>query len=69
MLKPGSIPAKVDRIDIATGQRTFFREFGPADRSGLTIYFTNSILRLTWSQCIAATSTAVTLCMVTPKAK
>ena len=32
---PGRIPAVVDRIDLRTGQRSFFREFAPADRSGL----------------------------------
>ena len=29
------IPARIDRIDIATGRRTLLREIGPTDRSGL----------------------------------
>lgn len=29
------IPARIDRIDIATGRRTFLVEIGPTDRSGL----------------------------------
>ena len=29
------IPARIDRIDIATGRRTLLGEIGPADRSGL----------------------------------
>ncbi len=42
----GTIPAVVDRMDVATGKRTFFREFAPADRSGLVrIYFGGAVMR------------------------
>jgi hypothetical protein len=29
------IPARIDRIDVATGRRTLLAEIGPTDRSGL----------------------------------
>ena len=29
------IPARIDRVDIATGRRTLLVKIGPADRSGL----------------------------------
>jgi hypothetical protein len=29
------IPCRLDRVDIATGQRTLFKELAPADRTGL----------------------------------
>jgi Tol biopolymer transport system component len=31
----GQIPAQVFRIDVATGQRTFWRSFEPADSAGI----------------------------------
>jgi hypothetical protein len=30
-----STPLKVDRIDLTTGARTFFKAFGPPDQAGL----------------------------------
>jgi hypothetical protein len=32
----GQIPARVERVDVATGARTFVRELAPPDRAGLT---------------------------------
>jgi len=29
------IPTRVDRLDLATGQRTLLRELAPADRAGV----------------------------------
>jgi hypothetical protein len=29
------IPCRLERVDVATGQRSLFRELAPADRSGL----------------------------------
>jgi hypothetical protein len=29
------IPCRLERVDLATGRRTLFKEFGPADRTGL----------------------------------
>ena len=29
------IPCRLERVDLATGRRTFFKEFAPADRTGL----------------------------------
>lgn len=31
----GEIPYRVERVDLASGNRTLFREFAPADRTGL----------------------------------
>ena len=69
VLKPASIPAKVDRIDIATGQRTFFREFGPSDRTGLVrLSFTDSVLKADGSQyAYSYVKRPSTLFLVTPK--
>jgi hypothetical protein len=67
--KPASIPAKVDRIDIATGQRTFFREFGPSDRTGLVrLRFTDPVLKADGSQyAYGYVKRPSTLFLVTPK--
>jgi hypothetical protein len=29
------VPARIDRVEVATGRRTFLAELGPADRTGL----------------------------------
>ena len=29
------IPCRLERVDLSTGQRTLFKEFAPADRTGL----------------------------------
>jgi serine/threonine protein kinase len=40
------VPAVVDRIDIATGKRTPFKQFAPADRAGLTrIYVSGPVIK------------------------
>jgi len=45
------IPAVVDRIDVATGKRTLFKEFAPTDRSGLIrIYFPGPVMKADGSQ-------------------
>ena len=33
--RPGEIPARVDRLDLSTGERSLVREISPADRAGL----------------------------------
>ena len=44
--RTGLIPAVVDRIDLSTGKRTPFRQFAPADRSGLVrLYVTGPVLK------------------------
>jgi Tol biopolymer transport system component len=70
VMKPGSIPAKVDRIDVATGQRTAFREFGPPDRTGLIrIYFNHSLFKADGSQYVYGyVKRPSTLFLVTPQA-
>jgi hypothetical protein len=35
VFRPGEIPARVDRLDLATGRRTVMRELAPADRAGV----------------------------------
>ena len=30
-----TVPTRVDIVDIATGRRTFWKELGPADRTGV----------------------------------
>jgi hypothetical protein len=37
------VPAKIDRIDIATGRRTLLREIGPADQAGFYILTTGTV--------------------------
>ena len=32
------VPARIDRIDIKTGQRTLLKEMGPADLTGLATF-------------------------------
>jgi hypothetical protein len=32
------VPARVDRVEVATGRRTLLKEMGPADRAGLFIF-------------------------------
>ena len=45
------IPAVVDRIDLATGKRTPFREFVPADRAGVVaVYVTGPVMKSDGSQ-------------------
>ena len=29
------VPARIDRVEVATGARTLLKEIGPADRTGL----------------------------------
>jgi eukaryotic-like serine/threonine-protein kinase len=34
--RPGELPARVDRLDLATGQKQLWKELMPADRAGVT---------------------------------
>lgn len=35
--RANDVPARLDRIDMTTGQRTFVREVGPPDRAGIVL--------------------------------
>ena len=35
VLRRPSMPARIDRVDIATGRATLWREIAPADRTGM----------------------------------
>jgi eukaryotic-like serine/threonine-protein kinase len=35
MYRPGGIPLRVERVDLASGRRTLYREMAPADRAGV----------------------------------
>jgi hypothetical protein len=32
------VPARIDRVDVATGRRTVLKEIGPSDRAGLFMF-------------------------------
>ncbi len=45
------VPARLDRIDLTTGARTLFREFAPADPTGLVrIAFSDTAMKADASQ-------------------
>jgi hypothetical protein len=33
--RPAQIPSRIERVELASGQRTLFKELAPADRAGL----------------------------------
>jgi Tol biopolymer transport system component len=35
VLRPAGLPARIERVDVATGQRTLWKELSPSDRAGL----------------------------------
>jgi hypothetical protein len=36
VLRRGSLPVRIDRVDVRTGKATLWREIVPADRTGMT---------------------------------
>ena len=45
------VPSRLDRIDLSTGTRTLFREFAPADPTGLVrIAFSDTAMKADASQ-------------------
>jgi len=39
----GDVPARIERLDIATGRRSLLAELAPDDRVGLFIFYATSI--------------------------
>jgi len=39
------VPARIDRVDVATGRRTFLTEIGPADRTGFVAFDPQTVSR------------------------
>ena len=45
VFRSGTLPAGIEKLDLASGRRTRLRELAPADRSGVTAVFSVSLSR------------------------